>query len=481
MNDFTQILALENAQVIWQKKELSRANENANFFYAFCQLGQYFYSLHQSRKQPAYTTPPTHIPLSNDVTYLLNGQNIERYITLSKYQMHDGRLEVLESHIVSSVIQGTDPRIVSDGKDAWAIMYSEDADSVDGMSSILLNIRTLSVQKIKFKSSNIKYGKNWQPFIDHGQLFAVHELSPFRIIKIDVATGMAEMIYESDNYLPVFSTYDSYPLVRGGSNTIIWNDSFIGLGHATSEVFRHHPFIWTHTKKTGTTILFIDLFYHFTKHGYSLIDPTSLFVDEEFVYVGLDCHERDRQHEQKMLHILLRFNKNSSGNGHKMNQSLLEFLKSEPVTEHKGIPNLSCHRFFCAELPSSVLYEQRRGVRTSIGLPGHIMHGPYLSIVNEGSFSAELSYFTKNDRELYCGVFEVVALRKNPDGSIDIHSPVYLAQSELEATAGVLMKKKLVFSTNGQLNNFLEFRVFSKENAIVSICDIVTKGMGENA
>jgi len=35
MNEFTQILTLENAQVIWQEKELSRANENVNHFMHF--------------------------------------------------------------------------------------------------------------------------------------------------------------------------------------------------------------------------------------------------------------------------------------------------------------------------------------------------------------------------------------------------------------------------------------------------------------
>lgn len=95
-----------------------------------------------------------------------------------------------------------------------------------------------------------------------------------------------------------------------------------------------------------------------------------------------------------------------------------------------------------------------------------------------GNYSAELSYFTKNDKEPYCGCFEVVVHKKNPDGSINVHCPVYLAQSQLEATSGVLVKKRLIFNTDEHLDKFLEFRVFANKDAIVSVCDIVTKNMG---
>lgn len=474
MDNLIQFLTPENAEVIWYKKSTLESNKNVDFFYAFCKIGDFFYSLHLNKIHLPYVTPSTHIEMSNDLTKQTNDREIKRNIVLSKYCVTEGRLKFLESNIIHSVEQGEDPRIVSNGKNAWAVIHNNSDKGINGWGAVLLDLCSLEAKNIIFKDENIRYGKNWQPFIYKDQLFAVHELNPFRIIKIDVDTGIAKIVYEAESYLPIFSTYDSYPLVRGGSNTIIWNDSFIGLGHATSEVFRHHPFIWTHTKKIGTTILFIDLFYHFTKHGYSLIDPTSLFEDEESVYVGLDCHERDRKHEQKVLHILLKFNKNILNKAESI-LPLLKFLETEPVTEQNGVPNLSCHRFFCSELPSAVLYEQARGVRASIGLPGHIVHGPYLPIVNEGSFSAELSYFTKNDQVSFCGVFEIVAHRKNQDGKIKADSTVYLAQSELEATAGVLVKKKLVFSTDGKLNNFLEFRVFANTNSVVCVIDIVTR------
>jgi len=472
MNDLTQIFTSENAQVIWQQRELSRTNENANFFYAFCRMGDDFYSLHLSRMQAPYVTSPKHVAMSNDLSLLINQKTFAHDIYLSRHRLVDGRLETLEKHLVDSAKGGTDPRIASNGQNAWAILYN--SAGVDGLGAMLLDLRSLKVMKISFQSGNIKFGKNWQPFIENDQLFAVHELNPFRIIKIDVVTGVAEVIYEAESYVPIFSGYDFYPLVRGGANSIIRGDTLIGLGHATSEAFRHHPFLWTHQKKFGTTITFLDIFYRFTKCGYALIDPTTMFEDEESIYVGLDCHERDRQHEQRMLHILLKFDKNPSDKN-KGNMSLLKFLEDEPVTEEFGIPNLKCHRFFCTELRSAVLHEDAKGVRASIGVPGHIVYGPYIKITHDGIFLAELAYLTKNDQKIDCGCFEVVVHKSNPDGTINVDSPLYLAQSSLEATSGVLMKKKLIFDTSGQMGNFLEFRVFASQDAIVSVWDIVTR------
>jgi len=472
MHNFINSLVPENAEVIWYKKDFARCNEKVNFFYAFCKLGEYFYSLHLNRIQIPFVTPPTHVPMKDDFVTLLGSKQVMRDIVLSKYRVNDSGLELIESHVVDSVVQGVDPRIVSNGKKAWAIIYTDQPGKRD-WGAVLLDLVTLKATEITFQSKKIKYGKNWQPFIDKDQLYAVHELNPFRIIRIDETTGVAEIVYESESYLPISSSYDSYPLARGGSNAIIRENYLVGMGHATSEVYRHYPFIWSHQGCSGATITFIDLFYHFTKHGYSLIDPTSLFEDEEFLYVGLDCHERERGHEQKMLHILLRFKKNRT-DSHKGNLTLLDFLDSEPVTENNGIPDLTYHRFFCTELRSAVLHEQRRGVRTSIGIPGHIVHGPYLKINSAATFSAELAYLTKNDKESHCGVFEVVAHKSNPDGSINVNFPEYLAQSQLESTSGALMKKRLTFDTEQQLGKFLEFRVFANKEAIVSVFDIIT-------
>lgn len=476
MYNISQFIRLENSEVIWHKREIAEHDANVNFFYAFCRLGEYFYSLHLNRLQLPYVTSPTHVALSSDVVTPVGQKNrMVRKIILSKYRAIDGNLDLLESNVIDSVVQASDPRIVSNGKKAWAVMHNELGK--DDWGATLLDLCNLKTIDITFKQKNIKYGKNWQPFIHNDELFVVHELNPFRVLKINEITGVAEVVYEAESYLPIFSNYETYPLLRGGSNSIIKNDFLFGLGHTSSEVFRHHPFLWSHQKGFGTTVSFIDFFYYFTKHGYALIDPTSLFEDDESIYIGLDCHERDRQHEQKMLHILLKFNKIPSGN-HKKTLPLLEFLDSEPITEQNGVPDLSCHRFFCPELPSAALYEEIRGVRTSIGVPGHIVHGPYLTVLDGGNYSAELSYFTKNDKEPYCGCFEVVVHKKNPDGSINVHCPVYLAQSQLEATSGVLVKKRLIFNTDEHLDKFLEFRVFANKDAIVSVCDIVTKNMG---
>ncbi len=472
MDNFIKSLIPENADVIWHKKDFARSNADVNFFYAFCKLGEFIYSLHLNRIQIPYITSPTHVPMKNDFAILLGHKQVTRAIVLSKYRVNDSGLELIESHVVDSVVQGVDPRVVSNGKKAWAIIYKNQS-GIGDWGATLLDLVTLKATDITLKSSKIKYGKNWQPFIFKDQLHAVHELNPFRIIRIDETTGVAETVYESESYLPIFSSYDSYPLARGGSNAIILEGHLVGIGHATSEIFRHHPFIWSHQKSFGTAITFMDFFYHFTKHGYSLIDPTSLFEDEEFLYVGLDCHERDRGHEQKVLHILLRFKKNRT-DSHKRILPLQELLDSEPVTENNGIPDLTYHRFFCTELRSAVLHEQRRGVRTSIGVPGHIVHGPYVKINCAATFSAELAYLTKNDKESHCGVFEVVAHKSNPDGSMDVDCPEYLAQSQLESTSGALMKKKLTFDTEQQLGKFLEFRVFVNKEAIVSVFDIIT-------
>ena len=78
--------------------------------------------------------------------------------------------------------EGADPRLVSDGTNAYGIItvYRN-----PGWSATLYDIRRQRLVPIKFSDPSFGTGKNWQPYLLNSELFAVHEMAPLRVLKID--------------------------------------------------------------------------------------------------------------------------------------------------------------------------------------------------------------------------------------------------------------------------------------------------------
>ena len=109
---------------------------------------------------------------------------------------------------------GEDPRLVvvrdrpymlsavPPGQDANYILYDVDAD-------VARNVEVTGWTRPQ-------YGKNWQPFVHNGELYAVHGFQPFRVLHIDVATGRAEVVFERAVGLREVTGHDHFTRYRGG-------------------------------------------------------------------------------------------------------------------------------------------------------------------------------------------------------------------------------------------------------------------------
>ena len=80
---------------------------------------------------------------------------------------------------------------------------------------------------IEVASPHFAYGKNWQPFLMGDELFIVHELTPFRVLGVDVANGRATIVREVDVSFKLRSLHQSYPMLRGGCNAVCHNGASV--------------------------------------------------------------------------------------------------------------------------------------------------------------------------------------------------------------------------------------------------------------
>jgi len=143
------------------------------------------------------------------------------------------------------------------------------------------------------------------------------------------------------------------------------------------------------------------------------------------------------------------------------------------------IADLSKGRFLCTKMPSAVAYAEQDGFRISKGTAGHIAHGPYVRIRQNGSYVAGLTYMTRKDAAGSPGVFEIVAIQTDAFGQkLAIYS--FLGQAILENTGGALQTKEIAFDTSGHLDDLLEFRVYASADATLCISGIVTQPESRN-
>ena len=371
------------------------------------------------------------------------------------------------------------PRVVSNGERAYAIIIANYFTNYD---ALLYDILKSKMVPIKFADPGTRYGKNWQPFLDGDELYFVHELVPFRIMKVDVETGRTEVVREVDVTFNLSCFHTPYSMFRGGCNAVVKDKTIFGMGRATSQRYRHHPFLWSLDESDHLEILFSEFFSDFHVRGYNIIDPTSLFIVDDDIYLGLCCSERDWAHTQVLSNFLLRFPQSAPSGEF---ETLANFFKGRAKTESARLPSIERNMFFCIEMPSAISSKQKYGGRVSTGEPGCLVYGPYVKIENEGRYSAELSYLTApSSRPQWAtslfprlrqgGAFDVTVSRYDEnDKLVDFKT---LGRVNLPDTDGNMGEARIDFDTTGLRGYILETRVFVNKGVELNAYHVRTWG-----
>ncbi len=431
--------------------------EECDYFYAFFMCHDEIHALNVR-----YV-----VPLNS--WYFIGRQNYyKNEVWLNRFAYSAGRLTRVDQRRIA---EGADPRVASDGGNAYGIITSYKSP---GWGSTLYDFRRQRLVPIRLSDPIAEIGKNWQPFLRDGELFAVHEMAPFRILHIDVGSGLARVVEERDVGFNLFSFYEPYPMFRGGSNAIAQGSEIVGLGRTTSQRYRHQPFLWHLQSEGRLSVEFSSFFHDFNRRGYNIIDPTSIFFQGEDLMVGLCCSERDWAHAQTVTNLLLRF---SPGRSSGDRAPLSAFLASKPPTEEMRRPLLDRHMFFCHEQPGAIPSRAEHGGRISTGAAGHLVHGPYLRLEREGRFAAELSYLTRsNGPGRRAGVFEVTACQVDASRQLDFRP---LGRRDLGWTDGNVGTARIEFDTTGAVGLLLELRVYVDEGVELNAFHIRTSSIDQ--
>jgi hypothetical protein len=242
-----------------------------------------------------------------------------------------------------------------------------------------------------------KYGKNWQPFVADGKLFAVHSFSPFRILRIDIETGMAEIVFERSVGLDAISPHDNYTHFRGGCSALVLEDKVVGFGHVTIDSGRHSLFRWTFCPSRGEVDLSFDLDVRpLTDWGLKIVDPTCFFNFQGKYYLGVSCSNRDWFYGQTFVSLLLELQWEPIHHAEKV--TLHSVLNSElpvPLAPHSG--TRAVHYFRAAELAIGQGIRSRNFEvlsRAGKDAPGHVIYGPYIDL-SAGRYQGRLQYAGK--------------------------------------------------------------------------------------
>lgn len=353
---------------------------------------------------------------------------------------------------------GEDPRVVSDGQQAYALYRCLDMDgTAQGRYELLM--LPAKRKKAVILPTSFDIGKNWQPFIKDGRLFALHAFSPLTILEID-PEGVARVAHESPTQYSFAAPHDRYTMVRGGSNGLSSRGLVMGLGHLTVTRDDHRPFIWALDGAMRINLTIPGDFLGLRAKGFNIVDPTSLFLMDGRIHLGICASEREWFFSQRFLNLLIELPSGDPG--------LLSNVAGAAVFsgDLAGLETLPTSRTFIPrEMPHQIATREAHGGVESIGEAGCLVHGPYDRILEEGSYQAVLCYVASGP--LAGGVvgrFDVSCFR---NGKIDT-----LAAVKLHETKGEVAHVRLKFSTNDHLGWFLETRVFAQASCVVNALSI---------
>ena len=142
---------------------------------------------------------------------------------------------------------------------------------------------------------NLRPGKNWAPFVYDNEIYFVHEISPFRVVKL--AGDVVYSVFTQD--LPTeIQPLDSYSTLRGGCNGLdIGNNLVVGFGHdnyaSTRDSIRHRPFGWCiDMLKQNVDIVNVNFEWD---DRFNIIDPTA-FIMKDGQYYLMTCETERAWH-----------------------------------------------------------------------------------------------------------------------------------------------------------------------------------------
>lgn len=469
--DCTKLL---NCQVLWSESETIQHHTRPGYFYSFYKINNIFHSIHseilcEPFKWDAQADDPFQLRMAPPRDKHKN--------FISTYNSLNGRLVSVGKAYLQGADGYCDPRVTFDQTNAYAILFP--AAYVTNQSPILVNLIDYSIRPISWDVPGVLPGKNWQPFLRDGFLYAVQEMCPLRILQINPSTGSASVVCTREGFLNLVAAYDSYPVLRGGANAVVTADGLAGIGHVTTHIYKHWPYLWAFDDKTGLMITFAEPFAFFASHGYNICDPTCVFEDRDGIYIGLDLCETNRNRQQTKTSLLLLIPSTSltlERSNEIPSMGLVDafpmILKTTDPADG-SVPHYK--RYFCSELPHAVpVVESCSGIRASSSPPGHIVHGPYLDIQKPARYVAILTYYTVNDSGAqYSGVFEAACTLRAKGGSLEAATTAFLAQSDIAVSGGVVSEISIGFDTSDYVGQSLELRVFSAGGPTLCVIDIV--------
>jgi hypothetical protein len=134
-------------------------------------------------------------------------------------------------------------------------------------------------------------GKNWSPFVFGTEIYFVHEISPFRVIKLtgDTVNTVFKQEIETD-----IQQNDNYPVLRGGCNGLhIGNGLVLGFGHDNRltkqgdiNTIKHRPFCWC-LDMNNSGVIIVDIKFCWDDR-FNIIDPTA-FIVRDNKYFLMTC------------------------------------------------------------------------------------------------------------------------------------------------------------------------------------------------
>jgi hypothetical protein len=138
----------------------------------------------------------------------------------------------------------------------------------------------------------IPAGKNWGPFTYNGEVYFVHEISPFRVLKLTGDTvSTAFTVDLNTDMMPI----DNYPSLRGGCNGLdIGGGLVLGFGHDNYasdardiNTIQHRPYGWCIDMNNTSATRIINLDFEWD-NKYKIIDPTA-FIKQDGEYYLMTC------------------------------------------------------------------------------------------------------------------------------------------------------------------------------------------------
>lgn len=450
----------EAAEIVILDEHTAMPGTYSDFFVSYCFLKGDLYSLNMS----CPVVPDYQLRLPE---YHEERERYRERLFLNRYRQNESGYEIAEQVDLAG---GEYPRVVSNGERAYAVIVA--GNRLPEYEMLLYDLVEQRLLPISVAMPDFDYGTSWQPFLVGSRLFCVTRLTPFCLLEIDVATGTANIVQENDVQFNMLDFDMTQPLLVGSSNAIQSNENIIGLGFTATQSYRNTPFFWFADADARMQVSFTPFFSRLNAIGYNIIRPTSLFVEDDDIWLGLYCAEREHGHAQRVANILVALRAQAVGNG---SATLATGLADRPRTKVQGRPNLKHHLFFCPEMERSKDSRHALGGLTGrFDVAGHLVFGPYLELLDEATYCAELSYFSRDAGEERAGLFEVTVADET------LSEFETLGEAELPYTDGSLAQARITFDTKGHVGKLLELRVFVEANVDVTVFHIRTWLAGDD-